>query len=65
VHYDFTPYEISLYAGWKLSSTYGVLGQVSSPNIDTYLHLAWNQYVKKLYVPIHDIIGEAPILETV
>ena len=55
--YNFSPYEITSYAGWSFSSTFGAMGIKASSNLDIYAHLQWRDYVNKLFKPLEDIMS--------
>jgi len=55
-HYQFDPYDLSAYAGWSLQHGFGVTGGVPvSPQIDVYMHSAWQKYFPKLLKPITEL----------
>lgn len=54
--YDFTPYQITAFAGWSMESTFQQMGVQASSNIDIYSHLEWKDYIDKLLVPLSEII---------
>jgi len=53
--YDFTPYEITAYAGWTFKTGFSQMG-MNSGTLDAYLHLIWKQYFPKLLKPIQEML---------
>jgi hypothetical protein len=51
-YYGMLPYEITAYTGWSIRGTFQQMGQMVSPNLDAYAHLAWRQYFPRLLKPI-------------
>lgn len=45
--YNFDPYDITAYTGWKYQTTFGRMG-MSSGQLDFYAHLSWRRYFPKL-----------------
>ncbi|MHC3129846.1 MAG: site-specific integrase [Candidatus Bathyarchaeota archaeon] len=55
-HYQFDPYDLTAYAGWSLQHGFGVTGGMAvSPQIDAYMHSAWQKYFPKLLKPITEL----------
>ena len=55
-HYQFDPYDLSAYAGWSLQHGFAVTGgMTASPQIDVYMHSAWQKYFPKLLKPITEL----------
>jgi len=54
-NYGFEPYDISIYSGWSIRSTFNQMGMQASSNIDIYAHLTWNKYFPKLLIPIREV----------
>jgi hypothetical protein len=50
-NFNFSPYEVTVYAGWTIGSTFGAMGIQASRNIDIYAHLTWRTYFPKMLVP--------------
>jgi len=54
-NYGFEPYDVSLYSGWSIKSTFNQMGMQASSNIDLYAHLSWSKYFPKLLIPIREV----------
>jgi len=50
--YDFNPFQLACFAGWTLKTGFSGLGISSSSMLDTYTHIRWKDYIKKLFKPI-------------
>lgn len=46
-NYGFNGYDLAIYTGWTYRTAIGV----AAGQQDTYLHLNWRNYIKKLFVP--------------
>jgi len=55
-HYNFRGHELSSIAGWRTTTGFAVAGQVTSSNVDTYLHFSWKEYISKLFMPLNGIL---------
>lgn len=53
--YQFDPYDLCAYAGWSLKHGFGTVGVPVSPQLDVYMHSAWQNYFPKLLKPINDL----------
>lgn len=53
--YQFDPYEVASFTGWSIRTAFGGIGIGVSPMMDIYTHLAWQRYIKKMFVPIHEL----------
>jgi len=56
--YQFDPYDLTAYAGWSVSHSFGSVGMSISPQLEIYYHSAWQKYFPKLLKPIQDIITQ-------
>ena len=51
--YDFDGFDLTMFAGWTYGSS--MAGQGASGMLDSYLHLSWKKYFKKLLVPLSEV----------
>jgi len=53
--YGFSPYQISCFTGWSLTSVTAQMGMRASSNVEIYAHLKWKDYIDLLLVPLSEV----------
>ena len=54
--YQFSPPDLTAYAGWTVTSAFGAVGIAPNPMMNIYYHSAWQSYFPKLLKPIKDLL---------
>lgn len=61
--YRFDPFDLSLYSGQSLKTSFEKFGQSVSTSLEPYLDLPWDTYFPKLLKPIQEVIAESSYAE--